>query len=176
MPTLIPRRALTFGLAAIPLALDAAVRAAGVEGLTRASESIHQEVIFAASRQRVYDVLTTAKQFDAVTRLSDGLELLNRPGARATAISPELGGEFVLFGGYITGRHLELRPAERLVQAWRAGSWKSGDYSIVNFSLRDEGASTRLVFDHRGFPEGEGASLSSGWHSHYWEPLAKFLA
>jgi hypothetical protein len=45
----------------------------------------------------------------------------------------------------------------------------------VNFSLTDAGAATKLVFDHRGFPEGTGASLSAGWHDHYWEPLAKFL-
>jgi activator of HSP90 ATPase len=185
--TLISRRALTVGLAAIPAGLgvarvfgaatngaDAATGAK--DGLTHSAESIHQEVSFQASRRQVYAALTSAKEFDAMTRLSDALTLVTAPGAKATAISPEVGGPFTLFGGYITGRHLEMVPDERLVQAWRAGSWKPGDYSIVKFALSADGPACKLVLDHRGFPEGQGASLAYGWGVHYWEPLAKLLA
>jgi activator of HSP90 ATPase len=45
-----------------------------------------------------------------------------------------VGGTFTLFGGYVTGRNLEMLPDERLVQAWRAGSWKPGAFSIAAFS------------------------------------------
>ena len=189
MPSpLISRRAFAVSLAALPVGLRAgggvfrpAARMSGPaqgegDGLTHTSEAIHQEVSFDASRRRVYQALTVTKQFDGVTRLSDGKELLAAPGAKPTAISDAVGGPFVLFGGYITGRHLELAPAERLVQAWRAASWKPGEYSVVTFALLGDGAKTKLVFDHRGFPEGDGAHLASGWHAHYWEPLAKFLA
>lgn len=77
---------------------------------------------------------------------------------------------------YITGRNLAMRPGERLVQAWRAGSWKPDAFSIVDFSMQPDGAKTKLLFEHRGFPEGQGSSLAKGWHVHYWEPLAKYLA
>jgi activator of HSP90 ATPase len=87
-----------------------------------------------------------------------------------------LGGTFTLFGGYISGRNLELRANERLVQAWRAGSWAAGEYSIVAFALSDAGDDTRLIFDHRGFPEEHGVSLAKGWHVHYWTPMAKYLS
>lgn len=189
MPSpLITRRAFAVSLAAIPAGVrahagmfGAGARVGGAEpgeddGLTHNSEAIHQEVGFAASRRRVYEVLTEAKQFDAVTRLSDGKELLAAPGAKPTAIADVVGGPFALFGGYITGRHLELKPGERLVQAWRAASWKPGEYSVVTFVLADDGAKTKLVFDHRGFPEGQGSHLASGWHAHYWDPLTKYLA
>jgi activator of HSP90 ATPase len=189
MPSpLISRRAFAVRLAAIPVGLRAgagvfgpAARIGGStqgegDGLTHTSEAIHQEVSFDASRRRVYQALTEAQQFDGVTRLSDGKELLAAPGAKPTAISGVVGGPFVLFGGYITGRHLDLKPGERLVQAWRAASWKPGAYSVVTFVLLDDGAKTKLVFDHRGFPEGEGSHLASGWHAHYWEPLTKYLA
>ena len=186
--THISRRALAWGVAGLPALFGAAPRvlaAAGNahtaqpqtgEGLSQSSQAIHQQVIVSASRQRVYSVLTSAKQFDALTRLSDAVSLVTAPNAQATAISGEAGGSFTLFGGYITGRHLEMLPGERLVQAWRAGSWGRGDYSIVKFALFDQGAGCKLVLDHRGFPEGQGASLAYGWRVHYWEPLTKLLA
>ena len=181
------RRALTISLAAVPLGMSAANWVLGaangtkkqpnaIDGLTDSSEAIRQEVAFEAIPQRVYDALTNTKQFDAITRLSDGAALLAAPGAKPTDISTQLGGSFTLFGGYVTGRHLEMLPNERLVQAWRAGSWKAGAYSIVAFSLTAEGARTKLKFDHCGFPNGNGESLAKGWHAHYWEPLARFLA
>ena len=186
--THVSRRALALGVAGIPALFGAAPRLLAAadnadtaqpqtgEGLSQSSQAIHQEVIVSAKRQRVYGVLTSAKQFDALTRLSDALSLVTAPNAQATAISGEAGGSFTLFGGYITGRHLEMLHGERLVQAWRAGSWAPGDYSVVKFALFDQGTGCKLVMDHRGFPEGQGASLAYGWRVHYWEPLTKLLA
>lgn len=137
-------------------------------GLARNCECIHQEVRIKASRDRVYRALTDAKQFGEVTELS------YHPVA--TEISPEVGGAFSLFGGLIVGRHIEMLLGERLVQAWRENSWEPGAYSIVSFQLVQAGADTKVVFDHRGFPQGKGEHLATGWHSHYWQPLQKYLA
>jgi len=99
------------------------------------------------------------------------------PGfTKPTEISREVGGAFALFGGYITGRHIELVPNERIVQAWRVGSWDPGVYSIAKFVLAEQGSGTKIVFDHTGFPRGLGEHLAAGWKAHYWEPLEKFLA
>jgi activator of HSP90 ATPase len=86
-----------------------------------------------------------------------------------------VGGAFTLFGGYITGRHIELVPNQRIVQAWRTGAWPAGVYSIAKFELVEQGAGCKIVFDHTGFPKGEAESLASGWKAHYWEPMAKLL-
>ena len=183
--SLISRRSLTLGLAVLPVGLGIAAQAppaptaksaAAADGLSYAAEAIRQELTLDASPQRVYQALTRTEDFDRITRLSDGAALLAAAGAKPTAISTELGGSFTLFGGYITGRHLEMLPNERLVQAWRAGSWKPGGYSIVAFYLSAAGVKTKLSFEHRGFPNGNGVSLAHGWYAHYWEPLAKFLA
>jgi uncharacterized protein YndB with AHSA1/START domain len=136
--------------------------------ISRTCECIHQEVVIQASRARVYQALTDPKQFNKVTDFSI-------PGA-STAISPEVGGEFSLFGGLITGRHIEMVPNERLVQAWREKSWAPGVFSIVKFQLNDEGSGTRLVFDHTAIPHGDADHLAPGWKSHYWIPLQKYLA
>ena len=70
---------------------------------------------------------------------------------------------------------LELVPSERIVQAWRAGGWDPGDYSIAKFQLVEQGAGTKIVFDHSGFPKGKAEHLAEGWRINYWEPLEKFL-
>jgi uncharacterized protein YndB with AHSA1/START domain len=151
-------------------------RAEAEEEISHIAESIHLEVVFKASRKRVYEALTDAKQFEQVVQLSDARKTLMPPGAPTTQISPEGGGAFSTFGGIITGRQIELVPNERIVQAWRPAYWKPGVYSIVKFELADSGSGTKLVLDHKGFPEGDGKSLLDGWNKNYWEPLAKYLA
>jgi activator of HSP90 ATPase len=141
--------------------------------VSHTAEAIHQEVMFKASPKRVYDALTDAKQFDKVIQLSAARMA---PDAKPAEISRETGGAFSLFGGYIVGRQLELLTNQRLVQAWRAGSWSGGVYSIARFELTDQDSGTKLVFDHTGFPQGAGQHLAEGWKANYWDPLAKYLA
>lgn len=148
----------------------------GTDEVLRNSESIRQTVTFKAARRRVYDALTDAAKFDRVVHLSAAMKAGMPPGAKPTEISREPGGLFSLFGGHISGRHVELVPGERIVQAWRVADWSPGTYSIAKFELADEGSGTRLVFTHTGFPEGQGQHLAEGWHGNYWEPLGKYLA
>jgi activator of HSP90 ATPase len=150
--------------------------AAEAEGLSHASASIHQEITFSAPRARVYQALTDGKQFEAVTRLSEAAGTIVGPDAKPTLISAVAGGSFTLFGGYISGRHLQLLKDRQLVQAWRAASWEPGEYSIVKFALADAGGGTKLTFDHRGFPDAEGPHLARGWYANYWDPLTKYLS
>lgn len=172
---LLSRRSIALGLVCAAVQARAAEGGAAAEGLSRSCACIHQEREFAASPAAVYGALTDSGRFDALTRLSDAASLLAAAGARATAISPQVGGAFVLFGGYITGRHLEMVPGRRLVQAWRAGGWDAGEYSVVRFALAASAGGCRLTFDQRGFPDSQGTSLAYGWRVHYWEPLAKLL-
>jgi len=148
---------------------------AAEEEISHSAESIHQEPVFKASRKRVYEALMDTKQFDQVIQLSGAMQSMHL-GDKPAEISREVGGAFTLFGGYITGRHIELLPNERIVQAWRTGSWDPGVYSIAKFELVEQGSETKIVFDHTGFPKGAGEHLAAGWKAHYWEPLGKLLA
>ena len=145
------------------------------EEISHSAESIHQEPLFKASRKRVYEALMDAKQFDQVIQLSGVMKSMSL-GNKPTEINRELGGAFALFGGYITGRQVDLVPNERIVQAWRAGSWDPGAYSIAKFDLVEQGSGTKLVFDHTGFPRGVAEELAAGWKANYWEPMEKLLA
>jgi activator of HSP90 ATPase len=148
------------GLASFPSSSNAD---APSQGISHTAEAIHQEVVIKAGRKRVYEVLTDTEQF---RKLSGGL---------ATEISREAGGTFSLFGGAITGRHIELVPGERIVQAWRS-EWAPGEYSIARFVLKDQGSDTKIVFDHTGFPKGKAEHLATGWKAHYWDGLAQYFA
>ncbi|KAM0904149.1 hypothetical protein ACQ4PT_018199 [Festuca glaucescens] len=53
-----------------------------------------------------------------------------------TRISKEVGGQFSLFDGSITGVNEELQEGKLIVQKWRFGSWADGVHSTV-----------RMVFD-----------------------------
>jgi len=158
------------GLAGKAGAVARALPFSSAEEISRTCECIHQEVVIGASRARVYQALTDAKQFGKVVDHSF-------PGMGAsTAIGPEVGGAFSIFGGIIIGRHIEMVLNERLVQAWREKDWDPGVFSIVKFQLNEEGTGTKLVFDHTGFPTGNADHLAAGWKSHYWEALQKVLA
>jgi len=159
------------GLALGPTAL----RAAAQQEIFRTAESIHLEPVFKASRQRVYDALTETQQFDKVVQLSAAVKSGMALGNAPTEISRVEGGAFKLFGAHIVGRHVELVPNERIVQAWRVIDWPTGVYSIVRFELVEQGPGTQIVFDHNGFPKGQAEHLAEGWKSNYWEPLRQFL-
>ena len=88
--------------------------------------AIHQEVDIKGAPQAVYEILTDAEKFSAMT------------GGRSAEITAEEGGAVALFGGDIQARNVELVPGKRVVQAWRSGAWPEGVYSIVRFEL--EGA------------------------------------
>ena len=126
--------------------------------------SIHQEVEFKAPPESFYEALTDPKKFSAAT------------GGAPTEISKAAGGEFFCFGGYVSGRNIELVPGVRVVQAWRAKNWGEGIYSIARFELKKSGKGTQVIFDHEAFPEDQKDHLAEGWKSNYWEPLKKYLA
>jgi activator of HSP90 ATPase len=151
-------------------------RAAVDDAVSHSAESIHQEIIFKATKKHIYDALTDAKQFEQVVHLSDAMKTRMPANAPPTRISTEPGGTFSTFGGLIVGMQIELVPSERIVQAWRPAYWKPGTYSLVKFALTDTDSGTKLTLDHRGFPDGDGQSLLDGWNKNYWEPLQKFLA
>jgi activator of HSP90 ATPase len=125
--------------------------------------SLHQEIDLQASPQRIYEILLDSKQFAAFS-------------GEAAEIGREEGNAFSMFGGVIVGRNIELVPGHRIVQAWRPKYWPPGVYSVVKFELKAHDSHTNLILDHTGFPKGDFASLDSGWHEKYWEPLQKFLA
>jgi len=177
-PSIAPTRREMIGRAAVfsSMAISATtVRAQAAAEISHAAESIHQEAVINASRKRVYEALTSARQFNEVTKIAAAADKAISLDKSPTVLSPDVGGAFSLFGGIILGRQIELVPNTRIVQAWRVNYWVPGAYSIAKFELVEQGSGTRIVFDHTGFPKGAAETLASGWKAHYWGPLGKFL-
>ncbi|HEY5047100.1 MAG TPA: SRPBCC domain-containing protein [Rhizomicrobium sp.] len=126
---------------------------------------------------RVYQALTVADRFDRVVQLSGVMSSMMKsmPLTVPVHIDARPGGHFALFGGYITGYNLEPVPNTRVVQAWRAGNWSPGVYSVAKLALSGNSTNATLTFDHTGFPDEAAEHLASGWHSHYREPMAKLF-
>jgi activator of HSP90 ATPase len=163
------RRQLMLGtetIAAVTLISPLSTAADG--GISHSAESIHQEPVFKVTRKHLYDALYEAKQFDQVQRLSKAMQSKEVPD-KAAVISREVGGAFSLFGGYITGRHIELLQGKRIVQAWRAQSWKQGDYSIVKFELVEQDSGTKtwvfLKAQQNTSPRAGKLTIGSRWRN-----------
>lgn len=132
--------------------------------ITVTGTSIHQEVDFDATPEKIYQILLDSKLFADFS------------GGGTADINPTEGGAISMFGGRIVGRNIELVPNKRIVQAWREAVWPPGEYSIVRFELQPEQQKTKVVLDHTGFSPGDFAHLEPGWKVRYWDPLKKFLA
>jgi len=157
-------------------AVAAGAGAGGGElGVSHSAEAIHQEPVFEATRHAVFDALTNPKRFDALTRFSLAVKTM-AIGAKPAEIDAVAGGAFAVFGGYISGRYIDIVADELILQAWRVGSWAPGVFSLARFLLVDRGSACRIVFDHTGFPAGKGVNLANGWRDNYWQPLTKLLA
>ncbi|HTD29823.1 MAG TPA: SRPBCC domain-containing protein [Xanthomonadaceae bacterium] len=155
---------MVLGSRALAQAGPAAMQEKPATVANKARTSLHYDIDFNASPQRIYEALLDAKKLAAFTGLP-------------AEIDRKEGGAFSMFGGRIVGRNVELVANQRIVQAWRPTHWNAGVYSIVLFALKArDAAGASLAFDHTGFPAGELDSLDWGWHHHYWEPLTKFLA
>lgn len=77
---------------------------------------------FQCQAKDLYDVFTTTQLAAAFTH-------------GPAQVEPSRGGEFVLFGGNITGKFEELVRNEKIVQTWRYKQWPSGHYSQVTLEF-----------------------------------------
>lgn len=126
--------------------------------------AIHQDITINAPPENVYEILQSSEKFQSMT------------GGREAKISNEAGGEVSLFGGAIQARNIELIQNQRIVQAWRAGDWPDGVYSIIRFELNADGANTKISFDQSGHPKDAEPHLEAGWHQMYWGPMNEMVA
>ena len=126
------------------------------------SKIIQQTVTFNASPHAVYEALMDSTKHAAFT------------GSKAS-LSREIGGSYMAYDEYITGKNIELVPDQKIVQDWHASDWPEGYFSRITFELTAVPEGTRLDFTHADLPEGTEEEFTQGWIDNYWEPLKAYL-
>jgi len=90
-------------------------------------------------------------------------------------ISSKVGGTYSTYGGYATGKNLELVPDELIRQSWRAENWPDEQVSEIKLELEPTHLGTRITFTHKGVPDNEFESIKNGWNEFYWTPMKQLL-
>ncbi|MFH1207639.1 MAG: SRPBCC domain-containing protein [Patescibacteria group bacterium] len=124
--------------------------------------SIKQGCMLPGTTRQVYELWMDEKKHAEVT------------GGKAT-ISRAVGGEFATFGGWATGKNIELNPDKKIIQTWRADDWPAGHFSTLTVHLLPAPGGTKLLFTQTGVPIERAKSVAVGWKEYYWEPMKKFL-
>ncbi|MBI3573023.1 MAG: SRPBCC domain-containing protein [Candidatus Kerfeldbacteria bacterium] len=125
--------------------------------------TIKQSVTIKASPKEVYEALLDSKKHSLIT-------------GDTAKMSRTVGGSWSAFGGYATGKNLELVPNKKIVQTWRASDWPAGHESTATFSLAKTKDGTKIVFTHVHVPANQIRSIAGGWQEYYWEPLKRFFS
>jgi uncharacterized protein YndB with AHSA1/START domain len=98
----------------------------------------------------------------------------NMTGSPAHA-SAQVGDAFDAWDGYLSGKNLELDRATRIVQSWRASSYKESDSdSQIEVQLLRVADETKVTLTHTNVPDDQ-QSHESGWVTHYFEPMTKYF-
>ena len=114
-----------------------------------------------ATPQQIYDAWLDT---DGHTKMTGGC-------AHAT---PDPGGSFDAWDGYISGINLELEPGRRILQSWRTTQFEDEDEdSVIEVLLEPVDGGTKLTLHHRNVPEGHTGYEDGGWQEHYFDPMKR---
>ena len=116
-----------------------------------------------APPDEVYEAWVTGRKHAAMT------------GSAATS-QARVGGRFTAWDGYISGKHLELAPGERIVQSWRTTDFPPGSPdSRLEVALGPASGGTRLTLIQSEIPEGQAQGYKQGWKEFYFDPMKRYF-
>ncbi len=124
---------------------------------------IRQTITIPATPHEVYETILDSRKH---TRLTGDKASMSRKVSGATSS----------FGGYATGKNIELIPDEKIVQTWHASDWPEGADSTITYVFKTVPNGTQLSFTHRGVPEDHINDIKQGWLDFYWTPLRRMFA
>lgn len=125
-------------------------------------EQFELRVVLNVSPKRLYDDWLDAAVHEQII------------GAQAD-IKPELGYEFTMWDGYITGRNKELEPGKKIVQSWRTEEFPSeARDSTLTLIFSDHRNGTELILIHRDLQPGDAEKYDEGWRENYFPGLEEY--
>lgn len=104
---------------------------------------------------------TPEEVFDALVN-PDTIQIWSCDEAKMTA---EVGGDFMLWGGQMFGKNLEVLKNKKLVQEWCYDQWDAP--SRVTITIRPKGKKTIVGLLHEEVPEKSLKNIAEGWDAYY---------
>jgi activator of HSP90 ATPase len=127
-------------------------------------ESIQLSTILTASPEQLYKAWLSSKEHAAFTGSS-------------AQINPNLNGDFTAWDGYIQGKNLELKPYQRIVQAWRTTEFPADSPdSHLEILFEAVQGGTKITLIHTEIPDGQGKDYFTGWEDFYFKPMMEYFA
>lgn len=127
------------------------------------AESIKITSLFPVSGMKLYNAWLSTREHSAFTG----------SGAR---INKRIGDKFTAWDGYITGRNLELKPYEKIIQSWRTTEFGKNDPdSRLEILFEDRKGKTKMTIIHTNIPDGQGEGYRKGWKDFYFKPMKKYF-
>ncbi len=116
-----------------------------------------------ASAKEIYEAWLDSKKHGEMT------------GSTAT-VTPDVGGKFSAWDGYIEGTTIELEPNKRIVQVWRSSDFPEGaPDSRVEITFEQAETGTKVTIKHTNIPEGQGQDFKDGWNEFYFDPMKAYF-
>ncbi|CAN5495852.1 hypothetical protein BH11BAC2_BH11BAC2_21710 [soil metagenome] len=116
---------------------------------------------------------TPEKVFEALTDSG----IIAAWGGGLSVVSPEAGGPFEMFDGWVTGEIVSFVPGKELAYTWKPEEWdKKSPASEVHFQFKKHPAGTDVVLFHTNFPSQEEADKTgNGWIDYVLDPLNDYF-
>ena len=87
-------------------------------------------------------------------------------------MSTEVGAEFSMFDGNITGKNLAFIENQKIIQQWYFGDQE--EESIVTIKLHPDKKGTSVELHHTNIPDEAYEDIIEGWDNSYFGSLADF--
>ncbi len=87
-------------------------------------------------------------------------------------MSTEVGSEFSLWSGNITGKNLEFETGRKIVQEWYFGEQQES--SVVTIILHEHKKGTSAELRHTNIPDEDYPDIVDGWDNMYFGELMDF--
>jgi len=119
--------------------------------------------VIPASPREIYDSWLNGRRHAAMT------------GTSEASASTRVGGKFIVWDGYISGRNLELAPGCKIVQSWRTTEFGAEDAdSRIAVSLAKSTRGTKVTLRHSNVPDTH-TTYKTGWGDHYFAPMKAYF-
>lgn len=95
-------------------------------------------------------------------------------GGQKAKTSPNEGGRFSAWDGYITGTNVEIFPYKKIIQKWRTTDFAPEDPdSMIELFFTYKDDHTLVTITHTNIPDGQGDQYKKRWKDHYFSFMKK---